>query len=187
MTTKKHVKLGFSFLPIPEELMFSQAISWGAVGLFGIYGKANTEGIKWTDEYIAKRMRCSVKQARRRKKELVDNELIIVKKHPGRVDEVNINFNLIMAIQTPDINVQGKAGHKCPGGVDTGCPGSIPIVPKEHSLKKVSFEERIKNGEKPYFWGKPMWQRPEDKKWFVIWGPDDFREFTESQDKIEFK
>lgn len=188
MTPKKHLKLGFSFLPIPEELMASKAISWGAKHLFGIYGKANAEGIRWTDKYIAKRMGCGEREARRRKKELVDNELIIMTKHPGNIDEIDINFSLIMAIQTPDQTVRGKEARNGPGCPDYSGPGSIHYIAKEHSLKKAfSFLERIKNGEKPFFWDKPMWQRPEDGKLFVIWGKDDFREFMEKESEIEWK
>ncbi len=50
---------------------------------------------------------------------------------------------------------------------------------------------RIKNkkedsSKKPYFWNKSMW-RDENKKWWVIHGQNDFREFAGKESDIEWK
>jgi len=182
MENPKPIKLGFSFLPIPEELMASKALSWGAKHLFGIYGKANKEDIKWDAKYLAERMGCEVREARRRKKELVENQLITVKKHPGKKDEVSINLSLITLIQTPVQTDRGKRTRNGQGFTTQNGQGSNPYILKE--LKKEgTFLERVKNGEKPTYRGMQMrWSEGMIK---VI--PKDggsWLEFADSEDKI---
>lgn len=125
-------KLGFSFLPIPEELMRSKAISWGAKHLWGIFAKANMEKVKWSASYLAKRMGCDIREARRRKKELTENNLILVTPKSGQVDEVSVNLQLIQVVQTPDQTVRG-------GVVETD-RGIYIGSNKEHSIKTMSDE-----------------------------------------------
>lgn len=142
-------KLGFSFLPIPEELMRSKALSFGAKFLFGIIAKANKENVKWSVNYLAKRMECSRREVIRRIQELKENNLIIVKQRKGKVNEYSINFQLISLIQTPDENsddhlVTGDnishrssdhSGHR--SSDHSGHPN------KEYSLKKTIKEINI--------------------------------------------
>ncbi|HEC65512.1 MAG TPA: hypothetical protein ENI23_09470 [bacterium] len=141
------MKLQFSFLPIPEELMRSKAISWGAKHLWGIYAKANLEKIKWSARYLAKRMKCEVREARRRKAELIKSNLILVNPRRGRVDEVTINFELVHLIQekTPVRLDRGQTGQE--GDVQTGQGRDGRTGQgnsKERSLKKIN-KEGIKN------------------------------------------
>lgn len=98
------MKLQFKFLPIPEELMRSKAISWGAKFLFGIIAKANLEGVKMSNKHLAKRMNCTIRQVQRRVAELRDNGFIIVKR-TGRSNIYYINLQLVQIIQTDDKNV----------------------------------------------------------------------------------
>lgn len=166
-------KLGFSFLPIPEELMKSKAISWGAKYLFGIYAKANKEKVKWSADYLAQRMGCEVREVRRRKKELKDNNLIIATPRKGRVDEVEINLQLVTLIQTPDQmdrgqSGQGRGGHSRQGRGGRNGQGNS----KEHSLKKTIKEE--KNLKKLKTIKAPLIKK-------LSW-PDNIR--TESQEKV---
>jgi hypothetical protein len=141
-------KLLFSFLPIPEELMKSKAISWGAKYLWGIYAKANKERVTWSAKYLSERMGCEVREVRKRKAELIENNLIIVNPRKGRVDEVSINLQLVHIIQenTP---VQMDRGVQTGQGRDgqTGQGNS-----KEHSLKNTmsakptdwNFDDKLK-------------------------------------------
>jgi|GEM_PF-1827831 len=185
MDNQKNLKLGFSFLPIPEELMASKALSWGAKHLFGIYAKANMENIKWNAAYLARRMGCVVREARRRKKELVDNQLITVKTHPGRADEVNINFELIMVIQTPDQTVRGKGTRNGQGSTTQNGQGSNPYILKD-SLKEGSFVKRVKNGGKPTYRGMQMrWSK--GRIWCIPEDGGDWLEFADSEAKIIWK
>lgn len=140
------MRLQFSFLPIPEELMKSKALSFGAKFLFGIYGKANKEKVKWSARYLAKRMGCEVREARNRKAELIKNNLIVVRPRKGRVDEVSINFELISLVQeeTPaqtdrGVNEQEGAVQNEQGGAVRNGQGNS----KEPSLKKTIKEREI--------------------------------------------
>jgi len=128
------MKLQFIFLPIPEELMRSKALSWGAKYLFGIYAKANKEDIRWSATYLAERMGCEVREVRRRKAELIANNFIIVKPRRGRVDSVDINFELVHIVQekTPDGTDRGDQVEQGGGG-ENGQGNS-----KEPSLKNSS-------------------------------------------------
>jgi len=105
MEGKLPKKLSFKFLPIPEELMVSQALSFGAKVLFGIIAKANEENIKWPIQYLSKRMNCSDRQTSRRIKELLENKLILVNIREGRTNEYRINLELIRMIQSDDETV----------------------------------------------------------------------------------
>jgi len=98
------MKLQFKFLPIPEELMRSKAISWGAKFLFGIIAKANLDGVRMSNKHLAERMNCTVRQVQRRVAELRDNGFIIVKR-TGRSNVYFVNFELVQIIQTDDKNV----------------------------------------------------------------------------------
>ena len=102
---KQFKKLGFSFLPIPEELMESKAISFGAKLLFGIIAKANLEKLEWPIQYLSKRMKCSDRQTSRRIKELKENNLILVIERDGKTSEYRVNLELINIIQSSDKNV----------------------------------------------------------------------------------
>lgn len=182
MENKKPLKLSFSFLPIPEELMASKALSWGAKHLFGIYGKANKEDIQWDAKYLAKRMNCEVREARRRKKELVDNQLITVKKHPGKKDEVSVNLSLITLIQTPVQTDRGKDTKNGQGFATQNGQGSNPYILKD-SLKEGSFVKRVKNGEKPTYRGMQMrWSK--GQIWCIPEDGGDWLEFADSESKI---
>ena len=118
------MKLQFLFLPIPEELMKSKVISWGAKYLFGIYAKANKEKVRYSAKYLAERMGCEKREVIRRKKELRENNLILTNPRKGRVDEVSINFELVSIIQgkTPDQTDRGENGQE--GGVQSGQGGT---------------------------------------------------------------
>ena len=138
------MKLQFTFLPIPEELMKSKALSFGAKFLFGIYGKANKEKVRWSAKYLAERMGCEVREVRNRKAELIKNNLIVVNSRRGRVDEVSVNFELVHLVQekTPaqtdrGANEQGTPAQNEQGrGVRTGQGNS-----EEHSLNNPIKEK----------------------------------------------
>lgn len=102
MEGKQFKKLSFSFLPIPEELMKSKALSFGAKFLFGIIAKANKESVKWSVKYLSERMGCTSRETRRRIVELKENNLIGIIPREGRVNEYFVNLELIQTIQTPD-------------------------------------------------------------------------------------
>lgn len=141
---KQFKKLGFSFLPIPEEIMKSKVISWGAKFLFGIYGKANKEKIKWSARYLAKRMGCEVREVRSRKAELIKNNLIIVNPRKGRVDEVSVNFELVHLIQEKTPAQMDRGANEQEGGVRNEQGRDVQSRQgnsKERSLKKTNKEE----------------------------------------------
>ena len=141
---RKTKKLGFSFLPIPEELMRSKVISFGAKFLFGIIAKANLEEVKWSKKYLAKRMDCSSREVYNRIRELEENNFITVDKtEKGKVNKYKVNLELIYIIQgeeqmfhTP--NVPRGMEHSVPGSVEY----SVPDI-KELSLKKNIKEENL--------------------------------------------
>ncbi len=160
-------KLSFSFLPIPEELMGSKAISWGAKYLFGIIAKANKEKIRWSVKYLAKRMDCTPRETSRRVKELKENNLIIVKGRKGRVNEYIVNLELIQSIQTPDQSVGGQESQNChetPDRSGQGSPtGNGQGNSKEHSLKKtIKDVKRLKkyHGLRGKLVEKKIWLTP---------------------------
>jgi hypothetical protein len=95
------MKIPFSFLPIPEEIMKDKSLSFGAKYLFGIFGKINKEKVILRIRYLAKRMGCSMVEAQRRITELKKKGFIIVIPRPGRANEYQINFELVQIIQTP--------------------------------------------------------------------------------------
>jgi len=95
------MKLSFSFLPIPEEIMKDKSLSFGAKYLFGIFGKINKEKVVLRIRYLAERMGCSMVEAQRRVTELKKRGLIAVIPRPGRANEYQINFELVQIIQTP--------------------------------------------------------------------------------------
>ncbi len=147
-------KLSFSFLPIPEELMVSKALSFGAKILFGIIAKANRESIKWSVGYLSKRMKCSTRETTRRITELKENSLILVFRRGGKTNEYMVNLELVQATQIPDPitsqddtpdqsvrgqNSQGRGDSSCQGGDDHGGRDS-----KERLLKKTIKEDGIK-------------------------------------------
>jgi len=147
-------KLSFSFLPIPEELMQSKALSFGAKFLFGIISKANRESIKWSVNYLSRRMKCSTRETTRRITELKENNLILIFRRDGKTNEYMVNLELVQATQmpdptpgpddTPDQSVRGKNGQgrgdsSCQGGDDHGGRDS-----KERLLKKSIKEDGVK-------------------------------------------
>lgn len=103
-------KLSFSFLPIPEEIMRSKALSDGAKLLFGIIAKTNFESVKLSKRHLSERMRCGLRETQRRIKELRENNFIIVIPHKGRTNEYQVNLELIQIIQTPDEMTRGQSG-----------------------------------------------------------------------------
>jgi hypothetical protein len=134
-------KLGFSFLPIPEELMLDESLSFGAKLLFGIIAKANKEEVEWSVKYLAKRMKCSERETRRRIKELRDRKLITIEPRAGKKNRYFVNFALIQVIQdrtkqtpdqmvTPDRSSQGTPDH-------SGQPNIKEIYIKETSKEGV--------------------------------------------------
>lgn len=100
-------KLSFSFLPIPEEIMLSNALSFGAKVLFGIIAKTNREKIVFKIKTLAERMQCSPREAQRRVKELKDNNLLIVEEKLGKANSYSINLELVNVFQTHDHLVVG--------------------------------------------------------------------------------
>ena len=98
------MRLGFSFLPIPEELMADQSLSWGAKFLVGILAKTNREEIKMSNNHLSKRMNCTVREVRFRFVELnkVYPGLVSIKNTAGRVNIYTLNIGLIIGIQTPE-------------------------------------------------------------------------------------
>jgi len=115
-------KLSFSFLPIPEELMLDESLSFGAKLLFGIIAKANKEEVEWSVKYLAKRMKCKEREARNRIRELKEKGLIKVEPRAGKKNRYSINFELVQVIQdrnkqtpaqmcTPEHSVQGTPAH----------------------------------------------------------------------------
>ena len=136
MDQKLPKKLGFSFLPIPEELMGSKAISWGAKYLFGIIAKANQENLKWPIRYLSKRMNCGDRETTNRVKELEENNLIIVgRQEKGRVNSYSVNLDLIMATQTPEQSFTSEQPIHQGGEQDV------------HPIKDSSIKETPKGGE----------------------------------------
>jgi DNA-binding Lrp family transcriptional regulator len=134
-------KLGFSFLPIPEELMLDESLSFGAKLLFGIIAKANKEEVEWSVKYLAKRMKCSERETRRRIKELRDRKLITIEPRAGKKNRYSINFILVQNIQkgneqTPDQMV--SPDHSSQGTPDhSGQPNIKEIYIKETSKEGV--------------------------------------------------
>jgi hypothetical protein len=110
------MKLQFSFLPIPEELMGSDAISWGAKYLFGILAKANKENIRWSIKFLSKRMNCKPRETSSRIAELRKNNLIIVEERSGGLNTYTINLQLIQLVQTHVQTDVGGEGAKRTGG-----------------------------------------------------------------------
>uniref|UniRef100_A0A7V3JAL1 Helix-turn-helix domain-containing protein n=1 Tax=candidate division CPR3 bacterium TaxID=2268181 RepID=A0A7V3JAL1_UNCC3 len=107
------MKLPFSFLPIPEEIMRDKSLSFGAKYLFGIFSKINKEKVILRIRYLAKRMGCSMIEAQRRITELKKKGFIIVIPRPGRANEYQINFELVQIIQTPiqtDTPIENQKG-----------------------------------------------------------------------------
>lgn len=97
------MKLGFSFLPIPEEIMANQSVSWGAKFLFGILAKTNKEELKMSNKYLAQRMNCGTREVRYRFIELNNYfpGIVSIKEHKGRVNVYSLNIDLIINLQTP--------------------------------------------------------------------------------------
>ena len=140
---KNFKKLGFSFLPIPEELMGSKVISFGAKFLFGIIAKANKENIKSPIHYLSKRMLCSDRQTSRRIKELKDNNLIIVIPREGKTSEYRVNLELIEIIQSDDENgTTQEKRHQSNDSKRHHTPDTKCHHIKEHSLKKITKEDK---------------------------------------------
>lgn len=133
MEEKLPKKISFSFLPIPEELMKSKALSFGAKFLFGIIAKANREGVKWPISYLSKRMGCGNRETQKRIKELEECNLIKVIPNKGKVNEYCINLELIQIIQTPEQT--GRGEQDVQGG------GEHPVHPiKDSNIKETSKE-----------------------------------------------
>jgi len=143
---KQFKKLGFSFLPIPEELMKSKAISFGAKFLFGIIAKANMESVRWSVKYLAKRMGCQPRETTYRINELVENNLIVIKRRKGKTNEYQVNFELINIIQK-DTPAQTFRGQNVQGGDEHSMQGSnehsVQDI-KEPILKKINKEGLLK-------------------------------------------
>ncbi|MBI5573500.1 MAG: hypothetical protein HY919_02970 [Elusimicrobia bacterium] len=97
------MKLGFSFLPIPEEIMADQSLSWGAKFLFGILAKTNKEEIKMSNKYLAERLGCTTREVRFRFVELNKKfpGIISTREKAGRANTYTINIDLVIKIQTP--------------------------------------------------------------------------------------
>lgn len=126
------MKLQFSFLPIPEEIMVSKAISDGAKVLFGIIAKANLEKIRFSIKYLSERMGCSPRETRNRIQELKKNNLVLVKR-TGRSNIYQINFQLIHLVQEKEIGTGVPI--KKAQGVPIREEHPVPIHNKEVSLK----------------------------------------------------
>jgi len=143
MEEKKLIKkLLFSFLPIPEELMKSKALSFGAKFLFGIIAKTNLEKVRFSVDYLSKRMGCSMSETKSRIKELKENNLIRVKR-TGRSNIYEVNFELVQLIQEP---MSTNEDIRSSGSVDIRGSDSVAIHNKEHFLKKIIKEDNdIKN------------------------------------------
>ena len=64
---------------------------------------------------------------------------------------------------------------------------SLPIDSKNnlYTIKNNAIKNKQYN-KKPYFWNKPMW-KDNNGKWWVIHGQNDFREFNEKENKIEWR
>jgi hypothetical protein len=131
--------------------MKSKAISWGAKHLWGIYAKANKENIRWSARYLAERMDCEVREVRRRKAELIKNNLIIVVPREGRVDEVTINFELVHLLQekTPDRMDRGQIGQGREGRTGQGNSKELSLKnplkgSNEVALSRSYFTDRCK-------------------------------------------
>src|SRR3990167_6423024 len=123
-------KLLFSFLPIPEEIMGSKDLSWGAKYLFGIIAKVNQEDVRLSIRYLAKRMGCQDREARKRVKELTDYGLIESKSRQGRVNGYVINIGLIIGKQTP-VQMDTPVRNEPPTPVRNEPPNSIDVSNKE--------------------------------------------------------
>jgi len=136
------MKLQFSFLPIPEELMKSKAISWGAKHLFGIIAKVNQEKVRRSVRHFSQRMNCSSRETTRRIAELRKNNLIRVIEHKGGLNEYVINLELIQIIQTPDQTDGGKtqanSGRGGQANSGRGASHKEPINKKENVASEVA-------------------------------------------------
>ena len=128
-------KLRFSFLPIPEELMESKAITWGDKHLFGIIAKTNLEEVKFKNRTLAKRMKCSIATIKRRIKQLKENNLVVVRYNPGGANTYIVNLQLINIIQREVKSELGVAQHSELG---VGSPSELPY--KRTSLKNINKE-----------------------------------------------
>ena len=134
------MKLQFSFLPIPEELMKSKAISWGAKHLFGIIAKANRERIKWSIKHFSERMDCKPRETSSRIAELRKNNLIIVGERKGKTNEYTINLELISMIQTP---VQTDVGREVRNKRGSPVRSERGASHKEHSIKEKNVSPEV--------------------------------------------
>lgn len=128
------MKLRFSFLPIPEELMRSKALSFGAKFLFGIIAKANLEEIRFSMKYLGERMDCTPREARSRAKELRENGLI-TSERTGRANIYTVNLELIQLIQE-DSKPKKPIGTNVPIRKDS----SVPIR-QEHSEYLLTYSK----------------------------------------------
>ena len=178
MGKTKIKKLGFSFLPIPEELMKSKAISWGAKYLWGIIAKANMEEVRWGIKYMSERMGCEGRETRARIKELKENDLIMVKR-TGRANIYKINFELVQLIQEDDGSKRAYQRRDKSVPIREAQIGQDPICSnKELSLKSLSDKPTNWNLEKELeklltdpkrhieiigIWIREMKLRPENK------------------------
>ena len=163
MEKKQIKKLSFSFLPIPEELMRSKAISFGAKFLFGIIAKTNLERVKFKKKTLAEKMGCEGREVQRRVKELKDSNLIIVKGDPGRSNFYSVNLEMLTIIQKesdileaptesediryPELNEKEKVVRKLfkkQRGKCAYCKKKIILVDK---FKSYTFDESLKWGE----------------------------------------
>ncbi len=170
-------KLGFGFLPIPEELMQSKAISWGAKHLWGIIAKANLEEVKWGIEYLSERMKCGERETKNRIAELKSNNLILVKK-TGRSNIYSINLELVQLIQDEKGNNHSPMIGECSvpiRGEQTAQPTicskevskRLPDAPAEWSLLKET--DKLLVDPKRHIqiigiWVREMKLRPENKE-----------------------
>lgn len=95
-------KIKFSFLPIPEEIMLDDSLSFKAKLLFGIIAKTNLENVKFSVNHLAKRIKCKERYTRQVIKELEEKQLITVNREKGRASRYTINFVIVQEIQTSD-------------------------------------------------------------------------------------
>ena len=129
-------KLSFSFLPIPEELMKSKAISDGAKLLFGIIAKSNLERIRYRIKNLSERMGCSDSETKNRIKELRDTNFLLVKR-TGRANMFQVNLELVHIIQR---EIDTPLAIRSPDSVAIREPDSVSIHDKEGAFKETSKE-----------------------------------------------
>jgi len=62
---------------------------------------------------------------------------------------------------------------------------SSTSIVRKHNIKEIQKKGELSLEKKPHFWGKPIWEDENGKK-FVIWDHNDFRPFVGKESEIDW-